>query len=100
MWDNYVCSNCNHKYVWRKPYGEEWPQSMDIECEECKVTCTHNRQWAKDYLITEVQNGMVGNASNGYTNQITDHGSAYAPKKTTSKLGKEFMHVDTNGKVV
>ena len=100
MFDNYVCSSCNHKYVWRKPYGVDFPEFIEMDCEECGVNCKHMRQWAKDWLITEVQNGRTGNAENGYTNTITDHGSRFAPKKTTSRLGKEFMHVDTQGKVV
>jgi hypothetical protein len=100
MFDNYICEKCNNKYLYRKPYGEDFPEFLEIACESCGNTCKHKRQWHKEYFITEVQNGLLGNASNGYTNQITDHGSAYAPKKSKSKLGKEFMYVDTQGKVV
>jgi len=99
MFDNYICSNCENKYFWQKPEGEDWPKFMEIECEECKTFCKHYRE-EKTSMLFEIQNGRLGNAENGYTNTVTDHGSRFAPKRTTSRLGKEFAHVDTQGKVV
>lgn len=99
MFDNYICSNCGNKYYWQKPEGIDFPPSIEMTCEECNVKCTHTRE-PKTSMVFEIQAGRTGNASNGYTNTITDHGSSYAPKKTTSKLGKEFAHVDTQGRVV
>ena len=33
MFDDYICTKCEHVIEFKKPYGEDWPDL--IECPKC-----------------------------------------------------------------
>lgn len=63
MKDDYRCTNeeCKHITEYDKPYGEDFPQS--IECEECGTKAIRHIG-AREF---NVPLGNNGNATNGYT---------------------------------
>lgn len=60
----YVCADCGDTQDVRKPYGEDFPSA--VECPICNAQ-TAFRDFSFSRVIGKVEEGMTGNAADGYS---------------------------------
>lgn len=76
---DYKCEKCENVFGGTKvSIMDEWPK---LKCEKCGSTKTHTL-----FAIggTDVAQGILGNAANGYTTGITSHPSKFGNFKGTT----------------
>lgn len=84
MYATYQCEECLKEIDYRKPYGEEFPESIQQDgCKKGK-RCTFKRVYKTPPVVSVCQ-GYLGNAANGYSKNHIYHSSPLTPLNKTRK---------------
>lgn len=83
MYATYQCEKCEMEIDYRKPYGEEFPES--IKQDGCRKgrKCIFKRVFKAP--VVSVCQGYLGNAKNGYSKSHVYHSSPLTPITKTRK---------------
>lgn len=86
MFADYECVHCGKIHDYKKPYGENFPEQLEMKCCIDETICRYRRVFTKP--VIDIPEGMLGNAKNGYTSGLTHHRSVFTPKKLDQNYGR------------
>lgn len=99
MFGTYECVGCETLVEYKKPHGEEWPESFKKKCEKCGKSTKHVRNYGAGLktLVFDVAQGRTGNAANGYSNtgDGTDFPGKFTPLNKFYGKGGRTAGVET-----